>query len=168
MDSTKDDAQTVTESVKESAEAEKQEVTELPTDEQVGSVTDAGIEDAVVGAAAPVAIETMEEAATEKLKPLDPEQVLQAAIEDTDTKSNVNKEEAVLGSPIELPKDDVQPSTTESVKESSIEKSDDSQMKSATESSKSVQSEGDFKNSFLLLLCVIKKIVQYSIFCCLF
>lgn len=123
-------------------------MTELPTDDQVGSAADVEIEDAVVGAAAPVAIETMEEAATEKLKPLDPEQVLQADIVDTDTKSDANEEEAVLGSPLELPKDDAQPSTTESVMDSSSEKSDDSQVKSETESSKSVQSEGDFKNSF--------------------
>lgn len=132
MDSTTDHAQTVT---------------ELPKEEQVGNVAEAEIEDAVVGAAAPAAIEAMRDETTEKLKPLDPEQVLQAAIEATDTNS-ANEEEAVLGSPLELPKDDARPSTTESVKESISEKPDDSQVRSETESSKSVQNEGDFKNSF--------------------
>lgn len=129
MDSTKDDAQTVT---------------ELPKEEQIGSVAETEIEDAVVGAAAPAAIEAMQETTTEKLKPLDPEQVLQAAIEETDT-DLANEEEAFLESPLELPKDDAQPLTTESVKESISENPDDSQVKSETESLKFVQSEGDFE-----------------------
>ncbi|XP_055301077.1 serine-rich adhesin for platelets-like [Sitodiplosis mosellana] len=152
------------ETVSATFDAEKEDArkegaaTEIETDsskqDQVGSALDnADIEDAVVGAAVPTAtepaIETVQEVSTEKLKPLDPEQALQATVEDTDGKS-ANEEEAVLGSPLELPNEDVQPATTESLKESTIDKPDESQVKSETDASKPVENEGETVSAVLV------------------
>lgn len=78
--------------------------TDSSKQDQLGSAAETEHKDAVT--------DSVQEESTEKAQPLDAEQALQAAIEQPDT-ATVNEEEAVLGSSLDLPKDEVPTPSTE-------------------------------------------------------